>query len=59
MVNDSDQLDIVRRIERGHGSAYSVNGREIHVVVEQHGHAHVNSGIVNVWLVLPVGVWLA
>src|SRR5882672_9661500 len=29
MVNDSDQLDIVRRIERGHGSAYSVNGREI------------------------------
>jgi chromosome segregation protein len=29
MVNDSDQLDVVRRIERGHGSAYSVNGREI------------------------------
>src|SRR5215468_4888812 len=29
MVNDADQLDIVRRIERGHGSAYSVNGREI------------------------------
>ena len=29
MVNDSDQLDIARRIERGHGSAYSVNGREI------------------------------
>src|SRR5262245_31025970 len=29
MVNDTDQLDIVRRIERGHGSAYSVNGREI------------------------------
>jgi chromosome segregation protein len=28
-VNDADQLDIVRRIERGHGSAYSVNGREI------------------------------
>ncbi|MBM3651194.1 MAG: chromosome partitioning protein ParA, partial [Alphaproteobacteria bacterium] len=29
MVNDVDTLDIVRRIERGHGSAYSVNGREI------------------------------
>ena len=29
MVNDSDQLDIVRRIERGHGSSYSVNGRDI------------------------------
>src|SRR3977135_2595729 len=29
MVNDADQLDMVRRIERGHGSAYSVNGREI------------------------------
>ena len=29
IVNDTDQLDIVRRIERGHGSAYSVNGREI------------------------------
>src|SRR6266436_4604410 len=29
MVNDTDQLDIVRRIERGQGSAYSVNGREI------------------------------
>ncbi len=29
MVNDADQLDIIRRIERGHGSAYSVNGREI------------------------------
>lgn len=29
MVNDADQLDIVRRIERGHGSAYSVNGRDI------------------------------
>jgi chromosome segregation protein len=28
-VNDSDQLDVVRRIERGHGSAYSVNGKEI------------------------------
>lgn len=28
-VNDADQLDVVRRIERGHGSAYSVNGREI------------------------------
>jgi len=28
-VNDTDQLDVVRRIERGHGSAYSVNGREI------------------------------
>ena len=26
-VNDADQLDVVRRIERGHGSAYSVNGR--------------------------------
>src|SRR4029079_11553281 len=29
MVNDADQLDIVRRIERGQGSAYSANGREI------------------------------
>jgi chromosome segregation protein len=29
MVNDADQLDVVRRIERGHGSAYSVNGRDI------------------------------
>jgi chromosome segregation protein len=29
MVNDADQLDVVRRIERGHGSNYSVNGREI------------------------------
>ena len=29
MVNDADQLDVVRRIERGHGSAYSVNGKEI------------------------------
>ncbi|MBV8190334.1 MAG: AAA family ATPase [Alphaproteobacteria bacterium] len=29
LVNDADQLDVVRRIERGHGSAYSVNGREI------------------------------
>ncbi len=29
LVNDTDQLDVVRRIERGHGSAYSVNGREI------------------------------
>ena len=29
MVNDADQLDVSRRIERGHGSAYSVNGREI------------------------------
>ena len=29
MVNDADQLDVMRRIERGHGSAYSVNGREI------------------------------
>ena len=29
MVNDTDQLDIVRRIERGHGSAYSINGKEI------------------------------
>ncbi len=29
MVNDTDQLDVVRRIERGHGSAYSVNGKEI------------------------------
>ena len=29
MVNDTDQLDVMRRIERGHGSAYSVNGREI------------------------------
>jgi chromosome segregation protein len=28
-VNDADQLDVVRRIERGHGSAYSVNGKEI------------------------------
>ena len=29
MVNDADQLDVVRRIERGQGSAYSVNGRDI------------------------------
>ena len=29
IVNDTDQLDVVRRIERGQGSAYSVNGREI------------------------------
>ena len=29
MVNDTDQLDVMRRIERGNGSAYSVNGREI------------------------------
>ena len=29
MVNDTDQLDVMRRIERGQGSAYSVNGREI------------------------------
>ena len=29
MVNDADQLDVVRRIERGNGSAYSVNGRDI------------------------------
>jgi chromosome segregation protein len=29
MVNDADQLDVSRRIERGQGSAYSVNGREI------------------------------
>ena len=29
MVNDSDQLDVVRRIERGQGSAYSINGRDI------------------------------
>jgi chromosome segregation protein len=28
-VNDTDQLDVVRRIERGHGSSYSVNGRDI------------------------------
>src|SRR5579883_509066 len=28
-VNDADRLDVVRRIERGQGSAYSVNGREI------------------------------
>ena len=28
-VNDADQLDVTRRIERGHGSAYTVNGREI------------------------------
>ena len=28
-VNDADQLDVVRRIERGHGSAYSINGKEI------------------------------
>src|SRR5204862_380810 len=28
MVKDADQLDVVRRIERGQGSAYSVNGRE-------------------------------
>ena len=29
MVNDADQLDVARRIERGQGSAYTVNGREI------------------------------
>src|SRR5262249_27342015 len=29
IVTDPAQLDIMRRIERGHGSAYSVNGREI------------------------------
>jgi chromosome segregation protein len=29
MVNDADQLDVARRIERGQGSAYSVNGRDI------------------------------
>ncbi len=29
LVNDSDTLDVVRRIERGQGSAYSVNGRDI------------------------------
>ncbi|TAJ82969.1 AAA family ATPase [Reyranella sp.] len=29
LVNDTDQLDVTRRIERGHGSAYSVNGRDI------------------------------
>jgi chromosome segregation protein len=29
MVNDADQLDVARRIERGHGSAYTVNGKEI------------------------------
>ena len=28
-MNDTDQLDVVRRIGRGQGSAYSVNGREI------------------------------
>jgi chromosome segregation protein len=28
MFNDSDELDVVRRIERGHGSLYKVNGRE-------------------------------
>ncbi len=26
--NDSDDLEVVRRIERGHGSLYKVNGRE-------------------------------
>ena len=35
MVNDTDQLDVVRRIERGHGSAYSVNGREIPYRLEE------------------------
>ena len=29
MVNDADLLDINRRIERGQGSSYTVNGREI------------------------------
>ncbi|HEX2889502.1 AAA family ATPase [Vineibacter terrae] len=26
--NDSDELEVIRRIERGHGSLYKVNGRE-------------------------------
>ncbi|MBL8673999.1 MAG: AAA family ATPase, partial [Rhodospirillales bacterium] len=26
--NDGDEIDVVRRIERGHGSLYKVNGRE-------------------------------
>ncbi len=28
-LNDGDELEVVRRIERGHGSAYRVNGREL------------------------------
>src|SRR5919197_2464208 len=28
LFNDSDELEVVRRIERGHGSLYKVNGRE-------------------------------
>ncbi|HJQ60585.1 MAG TPA: AAA family ATPase, partial [Vineibacter sp.] len=28
MFNDSDELDVIRRIERGHGSLYKINGRE-------------------------------
>ena len=28
-MNDGDELEVVRRIERGHGSAYRVNGREL------------------------------
>ncbi len=27
--NDSDDLEVIRRIERGHGSLYKVNGKEI------------------------------
>src|SRR5436189_969435 len=29
MVNDTDQLDVLRRIERGHGPAHTGNGPEI------------------------------
>jgi chromosome segregation protein len=29
IFNDSDQLEISRRIERGHGSIYRVNGKEV------------------------------
>ena len=29
IFNDSDQLEISRRIERGHGSVYRVNGKEV------------------------------
>ncbi|TWT02792.1 AAA family ATPase, partial [Reyranella sp. CPCC 100927] len=28
VFNDSDELEVIRRIERGHGSLYKVNGRE-------------------------------
>ena len=29
LFNDADQLEISRRIERGHGSVYRVNGKEV------------------------------